>query len=72
MARIGKMQGDILGIYLVHIAVLNVVTKILVLTTPSLMQCAWLNIPIRVGLVFFVSWGVVRLMKRLPICRYLV
>ena len=72
LARIGKMQGDILGIYLVHIAVLNVVTKILVLTTPSLMQCAWLNIPIRVGLVFFVSWGVVRLMKRLPICRYLV
>ncbi len=70
--RIGQMQGDILGIYLVHIAVLNVVTKVLVLTTPVLMQHAWLNIPVRVALVFLISWGVVRLMKRLPVARSLV
>lgn len=72
VGRMGKMQGDILGIYLIHIAVLNVVTKVIYLTLPAIMDIAWLNVPIRIVVVFLISWGIVRGIKRLPLVKHLV
>lgn len=53
-----------MGIYLVHIAVLNVVTKPFLLYFPSVMQSALLSIAVRWVLTIAVSYALVLLFKR--------
>ncbi len=70
--RVSKLQAHVMGIYLIHIAILNIVTKAVSIWAPSIMDRAELSIPIRMIFVFFISLSLVKLLKKIPLSKYIL
>ncbi len=64
LRRMAAPAGEVMGIYLLHLAVLILVTKAVMVLTPSVMDMAWLSIPLRVSVSFILSYWAARLMRR--------
>lgn len=66
---LSRQHSFVLGIYLVHIIWLNIVTKAFLILTPHFMQIPFVNVPVRVIIVFVVSLISVRFLSKIPIIR---
>ena len=62
----------VMGIYLVHFAVLQVVFKLFVLFLPALTACPAVSLPLRILLIALISLGVTALLRKVPRLRPLV
>lgn len=62
----------VMGIYLVHFAVLQVVFKLFVLFLPALTACPAVSLPLRILLIALISLGVTALLHKVPRLRPLV
>lgn len=72
LSRLSNYHSYVMGIYLVHIAVLNVVSKALTLLIPIVMDYPIIHIPLRVLLVFVLSLAVTWTMKHIPLLKKIV
>ncbi len=63
LRHIAAPTQEVMGIYLLHLAVLILVTKAVMMLTPSVMDMAWLSIPLRVSVTFALSYWAARLMR---------
>ncbi|WP_329904481.1 acyltransferase [Porphyromonas pogonae] len=64
---LSRMHADVLGVYLIHLIILNIVTKAIVMTVPQVMNSALLSTIVRITFVYLISLLVIRLMKKLKI-----
>ena len=62
----------VMGIYLVHFAVLQVVFKLFELFFPALTACPVVSVPLRIFLIAFISLGINALIRKVPLLRPLV
>ena len=62
----------VMGVYLVHIAVLHVVFKLFELFLPALTACLVVDLPLRILLIAFISLGITALIRKEPLLRPLV
>ena len=62
----------VMGIYLVHFAVLQVVFKLFELFLPTVSACLVVSLPLRILLIALISLGVTALMRKVPLLRQLV
>mgnify|MGYP007014921749 CR=1 FL=1 len=62
----------VMGIYLVHFAVLQVVFKLFELFLPALTACPAVSLPLRILLIALISLGVTALLRKVPLLRPLV
>lgn len=62
----------VMGIYLVHFAVLQVVFKLFELFLPALTACPVVSLPLRILLIALISLGVTALIRKVPLLRQLV
>ena len=58
-----------MGIYLTHLAILNIVSKSLLILLPGIQDYPIINIPIRVLLVALISLGATILLRKIPVLR---
>ena len=68
-SRISSLYPFIMGIYLTHLAILNIVSKSLLILLPSIQDYPIINIPIRVLLVALISLGATILLRKIPVLR---
>lgn len=71
-APLALFATDTLGVYLVHAGVLSVVLSVLGFFSITVLDPVWVGLPVKFALVVVVSWGAVRLMKRIPLLRRIV
>ena len=62
----------VMGIYLVHFAVLQVVFKLFELSLPALTACPVVSVPLRIFLIAFISLGITAMIRKVPQLRPLV
>ena len=68
-SRISSLYPFIMGIYLTHLAILNIVSKSLLILLPGIQDYPIINIPIRVLLVALISLGATILLRKIPVLR---
>lgn len=61
-----------MGIYLVHLAVLQVVFKLFELFLPTLSAYPVVSVPLRILLITLISFGATALIRKVPQLRELV
>lgn len=67
-----RLYPYVMGIYLVHFAVLQVVFKLFELFFPTLTACPAVSVPLRILLIALISLGVTALIRKVPLLRSLV
>ena len=67
-----RLYPYVMGVYLVHFAVLQVVFKLFELFLPSLTACPAVSVPLRILLIALISLGVTALIRKVPLLRSLV
>lgn len=68
-----KISAAVFGVYLIHILVMSYAAKfVFAVGLGRLLTIAWVNIPVMTVLVFLVSLGVVLILKKIPLLKYIV
>lgn len=70
--QLSRLYPLVMGTYLVHLAVLNVIFKLFGVFLPAVTASPALSIPLCALLIALISFGITRLMRSIPLLRPLV